>query len=393
MLLFLTIVLIDFLVAAEMDILVPSFPALQQQFSLSPFMVQFVLSANGVFYALSSLFMGPLGDRMGRKQVILGGLFVFIAGCFLCFTATSYTMVIVGRILQGIGMSGSAVLVFVIVSDEYPKEKQATIFSSLNGVITLGMALSPLIGSYVNLRFGWKGNIGFLFVLAIISLTFCTLFVPKRPLNIKKNVQFSLMSYAPLFKSKVFLRLALTVCLLDGCYWIFVGMSSILYVEDMGVPLDQFWYYQGAVAGAFALSSLLNPLLFKYIPPKKCLVWSLYASLFFGFAMVIMGIFVKDTPLYISISFCLFSAALVFPLNIAYPKAIALYPEFKGRAAAFINIGILIFTAIGLQVVSFFYGGNFVYLALFMFVYILISFILMRSEFNNTKNNPKLMFF
>ncbi len=383
MLLFLTIILIDFLVAAEMDILVPSFPALQEQFALSPFMVQFVLSANGLFYALSSLFVGPLGDRLGRKQVILGGLLIFVCGCFLCFSAESYAMVILGRILQGIGMAGSAVLVFVIVSDEYPSERQPIIFSSLNGIITLGMATSPLIGSYVNIHYGWKGNIGFLFILAIINILFCSLFVPKRVMR-QVKVSFSLTTYVPLLRSKEFLRLALTVCLLDACYWTFVGMSSILYVEDMGIPLDQFWYYQGSVAGAFALASLGSPLLFKYIEPRKCLIFSLYTSLFLGIAMVAMGLFMKDTPFYISIAICLFSMVLVFPINIAFPKALSLHPEFKGRAGAFISVGILVFTAFGLQVVSFFYGGQFLYLALFMFICITSSFFLMRGEFAET---------
>ncbi|MBX9977420.1 MAG: MFS transporter [Alphaproteobacteria bacterium] len=388
--LFLTIILIDFLVAAEMDILVPSFPSLQAEFSLTPFLVQFVISANGIFYAISSLFMGPLGDRFGRKQIIISGLCVFVLGCLLCFWADTYTLVILGRVLQGIGMAGSAVLVFVIVSDEYPKHKQTAMFAQLNGIITLGMAVSPLLGNYINAYFGWKGNIGFLFVLALINIVFCAFFIPKKVMVKTKNTQisFSLKAYMPLLKSQEFLRFALTVCLLDACYWTFVGMSSILYIEDMGVPFSHFAYYQGAVAAAFALASFGSPFALKYMTPQKCLTLSLYASLVLGIIMVAMGIFVKDTPLYISIVICLFSMVLVFPINIAYPKALGLHPEFKGRAGAFINIGILLFTALGLQSVSYIYGGKFVYLALFILLCIIAAFILMpRQEINGVYKN------
>jgi len=378
MLLFITIVLIDFLVAAEMDILVPSFPALQSEFGLSPFLVQFVISANGLFYALSSLFMGPLGDKFGRKQVILGGLGAFVLGSMICLSANTYALVILGRIIQGVGMAGSAVLVFVIVCDEYPKDKQPSMFAALNGVITLGMALSPLLGNYINAFWGWKGSIGFLVVLAFINITCCSLFIPKRAMP-PTQVSFSLKGYLPLFKSQEFLKLALTVCFLDACYWTFVGMSSLLYVEDMGVSLSNFAYYQGAVAAAFAIGSFGSSFLFKYIPPQKCLNFSLYASLLLGSCMVLLGLFVKDTPLYISILICLFSMVLVFPLNIAYPKALGLHPEFKGRAGAFVNIGILLFTAIGLQSVSYLYGGQFIYLALFLFLCIGCAFMLMRG--------------
>src|SRR5579863_4661889 len=116
--LFLTLVFIEFLVAAEMDILVPSFPSLQKEFFLTPFLVQFVLTLNGLAYAISSLFVGPIGDRFGRHPIILGGLFIFVAGCLLMLSADNYVVLIMGRILQGIGMAGSAVFVFVIASDE-----------------------------------------------------------------------------------------------------------------------------------------------------------------------------------------------------------------------------------------------------------------------------------
>lgn len=405
MLLFLTIVFIDLLVAAEMDILVPSFPALQDEFNLTPFLVQFVLSANGLFYAISSLFMGALGDRFGRKQVILGGLYVFIVGSLISYFAETYAIMLLGRIFQGIGAASSAVLVFVIVSDEYPKEKQAFMFSLLNGVITLGIAVAPLLGSMISIHYGWRGNIVFLFGIAAINIAMCTLFLPKKPTNqynqdekttlpsvktkfsSKKIVPnaptplFSFKAYAPLLRSKPFLRNTLTICLLDTCYWVFVGMSSILYVEDMGIPLTQFGYYQGSIAVAFGAACLLSPLLFKVIEPQKCLKWSLYLTFIIGLGLVFMGYFIKDKPLYISIGVCLFSIVLVFPLNIAYPKALDMHPEYKGRAGALINVGILVFTAIGLQLVSFFYGGKFFFLALFMFVCISIAFWLMHKEF------------
>jgi DHA1 family bicyclomycin/chloramphenicol resistance-like MFS transporter len=258
-------------------------------------------------------------------------------------------------------------------------------------VITLGMAVSPLLGNYINAYFGWKGNIGFLLILALINIIFCACFIPKKIMVKTKNTQisFSLKAYRPLFKSPAFLRLALTVCLLDACYWTFVGMSSILYIEDMRVPFMHFAYYQGAVAASFALASFGSPFVLKYITPQKCLKGSLYASLVLGTVMVAMGYFIADKPLYISIVICLFSMVLVFPINIAYPKALGLHPEFKARAGAFINIGILLFTAFGLQSVSYIYGGQFLYLALFMLLCIIGAFILMQWVRIEEDVNPK----
>ncbi|MBY0545595.1 MAG: MFS transporter [Gammaproteobacteria bacterium] len=59
------------LAGMEFDLFVPSFPTLQHQFGLSPFLVEALLSVNFVGYCLSLFFVGGLADRYGRKPIIL----------------------------------------------------------------------------------------------------------------------------------------------------------------------------------------------------------------------------------------------------------------------------------------------------------------------------------
>src|ERR1700730_5641483 len=98
-----TVILMDLLTGMEFDLFVPSFPELQSQFSLSPFLVEALLSVNFVGYCLSLFCVGGLADRYGRKPIILLGLITFILGSLLCLWVGSYPFLLAGRFLQGIG--------------------------------------------------------------------------------------------------------------------------------------------------------------------------------------------------------------------------------------------------------------------------------------------------
>lgn len=134
MLKFVAILFIQVLCGMEMDLFVPSFPELQHVFNLTPAMVQLTISANYITLCIFSLLTGALGDRYNRRTVLLLGLCVFVLGSFLCVTAPNYLALILGRILQGMGIAAPAILSFPILLEDCPKDKQAGMMGTINGV-------------------------------------------------------------------------------------------------------------------------------------------------------------------------------------------------------------------------------------------------------------------
>ena len=118
--LLLTILVIGVLAGAEVDLFTPSFPELKQVFNLSPFLVFLTVSINFISYCVCSLFAGTLGDRFNRRTVMLSSLSIFILGSFCCVFANHFSILILGRFLQGAGMAGPAVLGYVIIADLTP---------------------------------------------------------------------------------------------------------------------------------------------------------------------------------------------------------------------------------------------------------------------------------
>ncbi|GHU17833.1 hypothetical protein FACS189472_05280 [Alphaproteobacteria bacterium] len=198
--LFIVIVIMDILSSAEMDICVPSFPEIQSVFGISSFAVEFVLGINLLAHCIGALVAGNLGDRYGRKPIILSGLALFIFGSLMCALSPSYYMLLVGRFVQGIGISCPTVLTYVIIPDTYDIKTHQKLLGLLSFFSTLAAAIAPIIGSYTTLLFGWRGNFYLLLILGIASYVFGYFFLPAGVRN--NDISVSLIEYVKILKNK-----------------------------------------------------------------------------------------------------------------------------------------------------------------------------------------------
>ncbi len=372
--LFVTLILMGILTGAEVDLFIPSFPELQSVFGLTPFMVELTLSVNLIAHCFSALIAGNMGDRYGRKPVILGGLVIFTLGSLLCVFATQFWVLLLGRALQGIGISGPAVLSYVVLADLFSAEEQQRKMGILNGIITLAMAMAPVFGSYVSLYCHWQGNFVVLLLLGISCLLLGLVYIPEGRKN--PSISLSLKEYWPILTSPNAMRHIFMICLLCQGYWMFIGISPILYVEDLGVSLDKFGFYQGSIAGAFSIISLTGSLFLKKWGQQTCLNVSFGIILVFAFLSSFLILFHLNNPLLITGTLILFAIGLVLPVNIFWPLSLEIIPEAKGRFTAFFCAMRLTMTALGLQLVSYFYEHTYASIGIAMNICIILGGIL-----------------
>jgi DHA1 family bicyclomycin/chloramphenicol resistance-like MFS transporter len=356
--LFLTIIFSVFVAAAEIDIVIPSFPQLQEVFNLSAFKAELILSVNLISHCIAALYAGNLGDKYGKKRVIIYGFLIFIAGSVVCALSSSFEVLIFGRILQGAGVAPAMVLGFIIAIERYPTEMQERVMALLNGVITLSICLAPTIGSYMTIYFGWKGNFRLLLILGIIAAIAFQIFVPSDKIK-NSNLRISLKEYIPVLKNKITMLYVIMLCLTIGAYYSFVGLAPILYTEALGVSLYNFGFYQGALTLTFGVFSIISGSLIKLFGKKLCL----YVSLFLigGFLIVnpLLIIFNIATPLNITLTMLMLSIGFVVPCNAIFVLTLDKIPEAKGKISALISTTKWVFTIIGLQVAGFFYAKSY----------------------------------
>lgn len=367
-----TVILIDLLAGMEFDLFVPSFPELQSQFSLSPFWVEALLSVNFAGYFLSLFFVGSLADYYGRKPIILLGLITFIIGSALCLWALSYQFLLVGRFLQGIGIAAPATLSFLIIADSYSLKKQRSLFAILNGIMNASVGIAPVLGSYIALYFHWRGNFMTLLLLGLVTFMMTVLFIPSYKLPEHKE-SLSLRGYIPLFQSKSLRLLIMHIVFSFVPYWIFVGMSPVLYMEDLGVSLSHFGYYQGVLALVFGLGSLFFGLIVNRYDQKEMLYVSVQIFILSLISMVLVTFLDSLNPLLITLAFLLFIIGGIIPSAILQPLCLNFMPHAKGRVSAILQGGRLVFSALCLQLAGYFYQGSFRNIGIIIIGFILLT--------------------
>ena len=368
----LSVILMDVLAGMEFDLFVPSFPELQNHFQLTPFLVEALLSVNFAAYCLSLLFVGGLADRYGRKPILLIGLVTFIVGSMLCLWANSYGFLLVGRFLQGLGIASPAILSFLIIADAYTLKKQQYLMGILNGLMNLSVGAAPVVGSYITLYFHWRGNFIALLSLGVAILIMVIACVPTAQLPEKKET-LSLRGYIPLFKSKPLMLLIMNFAFEGVPYWIFVGMSPLLYIKSLGVSLSHFGFYQGALAFIFGLGSIIFGFIISRSDSKKMLTISIQFGIISLICLAWITFVDSPNPLLITLAILPFVIAQIAPSIILYPLCLSLMPQAKGRVSSITQSTRLILTALSLQVAAFYYQGSFQNIGVIIIGFVVIS--------------------
>jgi EmrB/QacA subfamily drug resistance transporter len=99
---------------------------------------------------------GKLADLFGRKPVILFGIAAFFAGSLLCGVATSMTMLIVFRVVQGLGAGGIAPVTITIVGDLYTVEERARVQGYVASVWGVSSVVGPTLGGVFSEYVSWR---------------------------------------------------------------------------------------------------------------------------------------------------------------------------------------------------------------------------------------------
>ena len=131
-------------------------PRLQEDLAATTSQLQWVVDAYSVMFAGSLLLAGSLGDRFGRRKMLLVGLIIFSAGSLLAIFVNQATTLTLCRALMGIGgafIMPSTLSILVQVFKD-PKERAQAI-GTWAAVAGLGVAIGPIVGGLLLEHFTW----------------------------------------------------------------------------------------------------------------------------------------------------------------------------------------------------------------------------------------------
>lgn len=116
---------------------------------------QWVNASYSVVFAALLLTAGRLGDRLGRRNMLLGGVVVFLAGSLLASQADDAGTLIVARLVQGVGGAFVLPATLSTVNATFRGKDRAVAFGIWGAVISGMAAVGPLLGGWLTTSFTW----------------------------------------------------------------------------------------------------------------------------------------------------------------------------------------------------------------------------------------------
>jgi EmrB/QacA subfamily drug resistance transporter len=158
------VALATFMTFLDNNVVNVALPSIQRDLHLSISGLEWIVSSYILVFSGLMLVGGRLADVYGRRRLFVGGLALFTVASLIAGLATSQEMLIVARVLQGVGAAASIPSTLAIISATFSDEKERSravgVWSAVNA---LALALGPFTGGFVSERWDW----GWIFLINV----------------------------------------------------------------------------------------------------------------------------------------------------------------------------------------------------------------------------------
>ncbi|GAA0580083.1 MFS transporter [Streptomyces crystallinus] len=163
----------------DMTILNVALPTMAQQLGATTGQQQWMADAYVVVFAALMLPAGLLGDRFGRRRMLITGLGIFLAGSLIGALTTSVGAVIAARAVMGVGAAFVMPLALAVLPSLFPAEERTKAVSLVTASSALGLPLGPIIGGFLLNHFWW-GSVFLINVpMVAIGIAACAFLLPE----------------------------------------------------------------------------------------------------------------------------------------------------------------------------------------------------------------------
>lgn len=155
-------------------------PAVSAGFDISFSSARWIVLSYLIASTVFSLFIGVIGDRVGRSHTLLAGTVLYMAGALLSGFSNAFGTLLLSRIIQGIGGAALLVIPLALISESVPQEKAGKAIGLLATASAIGTAAGPSIGGLLLGVLGWRSPFFTLGVLGFLNLILLTGVFPSK---------------------------------------------------------------------------------------------------------------------------------------------------------------------------------------------------------------------
>jgi MFS transporter, DHA1 family, multidrug resistance protein len=322
------------------DMYLPSFPTIVEDYGTTASLVQISLTTCLLGLGVGQLFIGPMSDVLGRRKPLLIFLVLYLLASITCAVAPSIYLFIVARFIQGFAAAGGLVISRAIVRDTYSGRELTKFFSLLMLVGNLGPIVAPIVGGGILAITDWNGVF---LVLSVVGLVlFLTVSVKlEESLPVEKRVPSNLgqvlNNFGSLLKDREFLGYALTQGFMIAGIFAYVSGVPFVYQNIYGVSPQIFSLLFGVNGLALIIGTQSVGRLADIIPERTFLKIGLFLSTAAG-TFLLVALLLKAPLLAVAIPIFFLVCSIGIIATCSFALALESQGHIAGSASALLGV-------------------------------------------------------
>ena len=345
------------LTALSMDAMLPAFPNIAETLAIEDYQkTQWIVSAMILGMVFGEITFGPLSDAIGRKKSIVIGITIYILGSVIALSASSLTVFLVGRIVQGFGVAGPKIASRALIRDMYKGAAMARIMSFVMMVFILVPLLAPSVGQAILQVADWHWIFALLIVQASIAAIWLMLRQPETlakenriPLNRKRLMT----DIGSILRRRDVMAFTILLGSIFGGLMLHISTAQSIF-QDVYKTGDKFPLFFAMLAIGSAIISFSNGKIVQRVGMLTCVTFALSVMLIASLVLLVVAVFSQGIPsfvLFMGLGMIIFSCLGMIFGNV---NAMAMEPlgKMAGLGASLISslsslIAIILSTLIG----------------------------------------------
>ena len=162
--------------------IIPAIPDLIHEFDISYSLSSWILTSYLIAGAVMTPIAGKLSDIYGRKKVLLILMVIYTIGLSFGGLSSNFTILILARIIQGIGISMFSIA-FSMILDEFPKRRLATAQGIIAAVFSGGAVIGLAVGGTIIEAFDWRATF-----LSVVPLSIMIIIIIRKLIHDEKSI-------------------------------------------------------------------------------------------------------------------------------------------------------------------------------------------------------------
>lgn len=327
-----------------LDVVLPSFAALSNHFNRSQTDIAFSVSLFAIVIALSQLLIGPLSDRLGRKNLLLAGMAVSIIGAAGCVLATDFTGFVLFRCVQALGC-GVFVLAQALVQDLFIGKQRDQLRILMITASGLFISISPLTGTLLQQAFDWPGSFWVFVGLALAVFIKAWCFLENSP-PLSSPSHGIVQSYRYVCREPTFISYWLISGFAFACHFSFIVMSPLLFMQQLQLSPYAFSLVLLVYGVAYLSGGIVAQIVSQRAQASKQITLGLLTIFIAGLMMLVFSSLFGLSVLSVLLPMIVCTAGTTITRPIATSQAMDMFPTHAGTAAS--TGGLLVLTCGGI---------------------------------------------